>query len=110
MASISLEEECSDHDTCASYRLSADVSESESSSTFSALRFSAEAASSSMASSPLAPPAFAGISCFPVVGGKNVSVWEHKTETPEADFSGKDHQFTHLMLYTIIYVYIKICN
>lgn len=96
MASI-LSEECSDpsDDCCGSYSLSADVSESESSSSFSGRRFNADGALSSMASSPLARCRFAGtLGCpapvmFPVVGGKDVVVWEEKREKPEAHLSGK---------------------
>ncbi|KAL1833297.1 hypothetical protein ACET3Z_002948 [Daucus carota] len=89
-------EECSDQqsdDRGGSYSLSADVSESESSSSFSGCRFNAEAASSSMASTPLARRAFTGnAGCpapvmFPVVGGQDVVVWEDKTEKPEANLS-----------------------
>ncbi|XP_042494763.1 rop guanine nucleotide exchange factor 1-like isoform X2 [Macadamia integrifolia] len=77
-----------------SYSLSADVSESESSSSFSCRRYDAEGASSSLASSPLAgrplnlnsgfpgPPLM-----LPVIGGKDVVVWDEKPEKPEADLS-----------------------
>lgn len=90
MASVS-SEECSD-DRCGSYSLSADVSESESSSSFSGRRFDAE---SSIASSPLPRRHYAGIHdypapvMFPVVGGKDVVVWEERTEKSEPDLSGR---------------------
>ena len=66
---------------CGSYSLSADVSESES--------------SSSIPSSPLARRPANGKSCFPalpvmlpVVGGKDVVVWDEKTEKEDTDLSG----------------------
>ena len=66
---------------CGSYSLSADVSESES--------------SSSIPSSPLPRHPENGKSCFrlppvmlPVVGGKDVVVWDEKTEKGETDLSG----------------------
>lgn len=88
MASVS-SEDCSD-DRCGSYSLSADVSESESSSSFSGRRFDADSIS---AESPLGRRGFAGNSgfpapvMFPVVGGKDVVVWEDRTQKSEADLS-----------------------
>ncbi|KAA8535953.1 hypothetical protein F0562_028431 [Nyssa sinensis] len=81
---------------CGSYSLSADVSESESSSSFSCRRYDAEGASTSMASSPLARRPVTCNSGFPVVlpppvmlpviGGKDV-VWDEKSEKREVDLS-----------------------
>ncbi|XP_010266943.1 PREDICTED: rop guanine nucleotide exchange factor 1-like [Nelumbo nucifera] len=77
-----------------SYSLSADVSESESSSSFSCRRYDAEGASSSLSSSPLPARLLAGNSPFPaphlmlpVIGGRDVVVWEEKPEKREADLS-----------------------
>ncbi|GFY89831.1 rho guanyl-nucleotide exchange factor 1 [Actinidia rufa] len=79
---------------CGSYSLSADVSESES--------------SSSIPSSPLAYRPANGKSCFPappvmlpVVGGKDVVVWDEKTEKEETDLSEIDlmkERFAKLLL------------
>lgn len=79
-------------DRCGSYSLSADVSESESCSSFSCRRFDGEGASSSMTSSPRQG---IGNFCFPpppplmlpVIGGSDVVVWEEKPEKPETDLS-----------------------
>ncbi|CAL5402325.1 unnamed protein product [Camellia sinensis] len=84
-----------------SYSLSADVSESESSSSFSCRRFDAEAPSSSMASSPLARRSLTGNPCFPVVAGKGVVAWYQKPEKGEADLSEFDmmkERFAKLLL------------
>lgn len=76
---------------CGSYSLSADVSESESCSSFSCRRFDGEGASSSMASSP---HPISGNFCFPlpvslpVLGGKNVFVWDEKSKRQNTDLSG----------------------
>lgn len=80
---ISSEEEGFDQQSehCGSYSLSADVSETESSSSFSNRRYDADGASCSMPSSPLARRPFTGTPGFPaelpqplllpVIGGKN---------------------------------------
>ncbi|KAL6963643.1 Rop guanine nucleotide exchange factor 1 [Sarracenia purpurea var. burkii] len=95
---------------CGSYSLSADVSESESSSSFSCRRYDAEGASSSMASSPLACRLMNGISSFPpppppfmfpVVGGKDVVVWDEKPDKREVDLCEVDmmkERFAKLLL------------
>ncbi|KAJ4962491.1 hypothetical protein NE237_022430 [Protea cynaroides] len=77
-----------------SYSLSADVSESESSSSFSCRRYDAEGASSSLASSPLAgrpPTVNSGFPppplMLPVIGGRDVVVWDEKPEKQETDLS-----------------------
>lgn len=78
-----------------SYSLSADVSESESSSSFSRRRDDRECVSSSLTSSPLAGPESAHNSSFlatlpvmpPVVGGRHVVIPVKKTEKPEAELS-----------------------
>ncbi|KAK2665659.1 hypothetical protein Ddye_004233 [Dipteronia dyeriana] len=80
---------------CGSYSLSADVSESEScssSSSFSCRRFDAgEGASSSMTSSPRQVAArrfgFPVPVMLPVIGGKDVAVWDEKLEKPDTDLS-----------------------
>ncbi|XP_022970975.1 rop guanine nucleotide exchange factor 1-like [Cucurbita maxima] len=77
-------------DRCGSYSLSADVSESESCSSFSCRRFDGEGASSSMASSP---HPVSGHFCFPppvslpVIGGKDVLVWDGKAKKRDDDLS-----------------------
>ncbi|XP_010266083.1 PREDICTED: rop guanine nucleotide exchange factor 1-like [Nelumbo nucifera] len=77
-----------------SYSLSADVSESESSSSFSCQRYDAEGASSSLSSSPLPAHLLPANSAFPppplmlpVIGGRDVVFWEEKPEKREADLS-----------------------
>ena len=97
MASVS-EAEASGSDQeqserCGSYSLSADVSEFEScSSSFSGRRFDAECgASSSMTSSPRPVAGNFGFQApvmLPVIGGKDVVVWDEKPEKPETDLSG----------------------
>ena len=82
-----------------SYSLSADVSESESSGSFSHHQCDLEAGnSSSLASSPpLLGPASAVRSVltarmnvnFPVIGGRNVVVPATNTDKPETDLSGE---------------------
>lgn len=92
MGSVS-SEDCSDQQSerCGSYSLSADVSESESCSSFSCRRFDGEGASSSMTSSPR-PAAgnffFPAPVMLPVIGGKDVVAWNDKPEKREADLSG----------------------
>ncbi|XP_021903728.1 rop guanine nucleotide exchange factor 1 isoform X2 [Carica papaya] len=73
-----------------SYSPSADISESESCSSFSCRRFDGEGASSSMTSSPR--PVTAGFRfpapvMLPVIGGKDVVVWDEKPEKRETDLS-----------------------
>lgn len=97
MGSVSSEEGVDDQsDRCGSYSLSADVSESESCSSFSCRRYDGEGASSSMTSSPLACRPVVGNSSFPVgpplmlpvIGGRDVVVWGEKPEKRETDLSG----------------------
>lgn len=97
MGSVSSEEGVDDQsDRCGSYSLSADVSESESCSSFSCRRYDGEGASSSMTSSPLACRPVLGNSSFPmgpplmlpVIGGRDVVVWGEKPEKRETDLSG----------------------
>lgn len=93
-------------DRCGSYSLSADVSESESCSSFSCRRFDAEGASSSMTSSPrpiagnfcVQPPVM-----LPVIGGKDVVAWDEKPEKRDADLSGTNLSlfFCGLILFLI---------
>lgn len=79
-------------DRCGSYSLSADVSESESCSSFSCRRFDAEGASSSMTSSPRpAVPGIFGVQApvmLPVIGGKDVVAWDDKPVKKDAELSG----------------------
>ena len=97
MGSVSSEEGVDDQsDRCGSYSLSADVSESESCSSFSCRRYDGEGASSSMTSSPLGCRPLVGNSSFPmgpplmlpVIGGRDVVVWGEKPEKRETDLSG----------------------
>ncbi|KAL9415568.1 hypothetical protein AB3S75_043792 [Citrus x aurantiifolia] len=94
MGSVSSDDDVSDQQSerCGSYSLSADVSESEScsSSSFSGRRFDAEGASSSMTSSPR--PVARGFGfpvpvMVPVIGGKDVVVWDEKPEKSDTDLS-----------------------
>ncbi|KAJ0010626.1 hypothetical protein Pint_34202 [Pistacia integerrima] len=94
MGSVTSDDEASDQQSerCGSYSLSADVSESEScsSSSFSCRRFDAEGASSSLTSSPR--PVAGGFGfpvpvMVPVIGGKDVVVWDEKPEKPDTDLS-----------------------
>ncbi|XWS55137.1 hypothetical protein CRYUN_Cryun10bG0149100 [Craigia yunnanensis] len=66
---------------CGSYSLSADISESESCSSFSCRRFNGEGCSSSMTSSPRLPTAGGFGFQLPVIGGKDVVIWDD--EKPE---------------------------
>ncbi|XP_047323285.1 rop guanine nucleotide exchange factor 1-like [Impatiens glandulifera] len=92
MGSIS-SEDASDHrsELCGSYTLSADISESESSSSFSCRRYDAEGASSSMASSPFPcqkmPPPPPSSFIIPVVAGKDVVVWDDNPAKTQPDLS-----------------------
>ncbi|XWS67683.1 hypothetical protein CRYUN_Cryun04dG0026900 [Craigia yunnanensis] len=77
---------------CGSYSLSADVSESESCSSFSCRRFNGEGCSSSMTSSPRLPTAgrfgFQVPVMLPVIGGKDVVIWDdEKPEKRDTDLS-----------------------
>ncbi|KAK8580784.1 hypothetical protein V6N13_143844 [Hibiscus sabdariffa] len=95
MGSVS-SEECFDQisERFESYSLSADVSESESSSGFSCRRFD-RVGSSFLTSSPPARSEFVDVSSFssrvpvmlPVVGGKHVVIPSRKPEVPEADMT-----------------------
>lgn len=99
MGSVSSEEGCDQQsERCGSYSLSADVSESEtSSSSFSCRRFEAEGASTSMASSPLTcrllpgnygfPPPPPPPLMVPVIGGRDVVVWNDKPQKQETDLT-----------------------
>lgn len=113
MGSVSSEEGSDQQsERCGSYSLSADVSESESSSSsFSCRRYDAEGASSSMASSPLACRRFTAKSEFPTpmlppfmfpgIGGKDVVPCNDKSEKRQADLSEIDlmkERFAKLLL------------
>ncbi|ESQ53083.1 hypothetical protein EUTSA_v10024857mg [Eutrema salsugineum] len=83
------EDEEASSERCGSYSPSADISESESSSSFSCRRFDGEGASSSMASSPRGGGRgfyFPAPVMLPVIGGKDV-VWDDKSEKQESDLS-----------------------
>ena len=93
-----------------SYSLSADVSESESSSGFCCCRFDQEGGSSSLTSSPLARPEFVDGSSFParvpvmlpVFGGRHVVISSKKAKLPEADMSGEfTTTFAHVLFLLI---------
>ncbi|KAE8663517.1 Rop guanine nucleotide exchange factor 1 [Hibiscus syriacus] len=102
--------ECSDEgsdqqsERCGSYSLSADVSESESCSSFSCRRFDGEGCSSSMTSSPRLMAAGGLGFQVPVIGGKDVVIWDdddEKTEKRDADLSGAEmmkERFAKLLL------------
>ncbi|KOM51097.1 hypothetical protein LR48_Vigan08g192400 [Vigna angularis] len=89
-------------DRCGSYSLSADVSESESCGSFSARRFDAEGASSSanLSPRPLAshfnfpPPQV----MLPVIGGKDVVVWDHKRDLDLSEVEMMKERFAKLLL------------
>ncbi|XP_022772122.1 rop guanine nucleotide exchange factor 1-like [Durio zibethinus] len=96
-------------DRSESYSLSADVSESESSSRFSCRHFDQHDGSSSLTSSPLAGPEFFDGSGFtarvpvmlPVVGGRHVVIPAKKAVEPEANMSEVDtmkEKFAKLLL------------
>ena len=96
MASVSSEDGSDQQsERCGSYSLSADVSESESCSSFSGRRFDAEGASSSVTVSPRPVAAqhfsFPAQVVLPVIGGKDVLVWDDKSDKRDADLPG-----THL--------------
>ncbi|XP_020215005.1 rop guanine nucleotide exchange factor 1 [Cajanus cajan] len=99
MGSVSSEDAS---DRCGSYSLSADVSESESCSSFSARRFDAEGASSSanLSPRPLAahfnfpPPQV----MLPVIGGKDVVVWDHKRHLDLSEVEMMKERFAKLLL------------
>ncbi|KAK7312196.1 hypothetical protein VNO77_35881 [Canavalia gladiata] len=87
---------------CGSYSLSADVSESESCSSFCARRFDAEGASSSANLSPRPvaahfnfPPAQV---MLPVIGGKDVVVWDHKRDVDLSEVEMMKERFAKLLL------------
>uniref|UniRef100_A0A1J3C8V6 Rop guanine nucleotide exchange factor 1 n=1 Tax=Noccaea caerulescens TaxID=107243 RepID=A0A1J3C8V6_NOCCA len=104
MGSISSEEdEEGSSERCGSYSPSADISESESSSSFSCRRFDGEGASSSMTSSPRGGGKgfyFPAPVMLPVIGGKDV-VWDDKSEKQESDLSETEmmkERFAKLLL------------
>lgn len=93
MAATSSDDDCDrqSEERCGSYSLSAGVSESESCSSFSCHRFDGgEGASSSMASSPR-PAAwnftFPAAVMAPVIGGRDVVLWDEKREKKDGDLS-----------------------
>lgn len=101
MGSISSEDELdqlSERFEFDGYSLSADVSESESSSSFFSCRlYYQQGASTSFASSPLARPQFSDrdispppipIMMPPVVGGRHVKFATDKADKPDNDLSG----------------------
>ncbi|KAF7841409.1 rop guanine nucleotide exchange factor 1 [Senna tora] len=92
MASVS-SEDASDQqsDRCGSYSLSADVSESESCSSFSCRRFDGEGASTSVTLSPRPMAAhhfnFPAQVMLPVIGGKDVVIRDAKPDKRDGDLS-----------------------
>lgn len=86
MGSLSSEEDDEvSSERCGSYSPSADISESESSSSFSCRRFDAEGPSTSITSSPRVGFYFPPPVMLPVIGGKDVAVWDAKQDN---DLSG----------------------
>ncbi|XP_068646137.1 rop guanine nucleotide exchange factor 1-like [Aristolochia californica] len=105
MGSVSSEDGCDQQsDRFESYSLSADVSESESCSSFSGRRYDVgDAGSSSPASSSLltGSSGFVAQLELPLVGGKDVVVWEEKPEKRETDLSEAEmmkERFAKLLL------------
>ncbi|PSS29543.1 Rop guanine nucleotide exchange factor like [Actinidia chinensis var. chinensis] len=102
MGSLSSEEGSDQQSNlCRSYSFSADVSESESASSFSCRRYDADVALSSTASSPPAlhlmnrnfgflETAHPSPFTLPVIGRDDVVVWDEKSEKQEADLSEID--------------------
>ncbi|KAH9623452.1 hypothetical protein KSS87_022651 [Heliosperma pusillum] len=93
MASVSSDDDAYDRQSDRNgggYCLSADVSESESSSSLSLFRFDAAAtvASTSVASSPAVKLDFSAASfAFPSVGGRDVVFWDDPHSKPDSDLS-----------------------
>ncbi|XVF45607.1 hypothetical protein PTKIN_Ptkin02bG0220000 [Pterospermum kingtungense] len=95
MGSVSSDDDGSDQQSerCGSYSLSADISESESGSSFSCRRFNGEGCSRSMTSSPRLQAAggfgFHVPVMLPVIGGKDVVIWDddEKPEKRDTDLS-----------------------
>ncbi|KAE8724923.1 Rop guanine nucleotide exchange factor 1 [Hibiscus syriacus] len=91
---------------CGSYNVSADVSESESCSSFSCRRFDGEGCSSSMTSSPRLPAVgrfgFQVPMMLPVIGGKDVVIWDdekpEKRETNLSEVEMMKERFAKLLL------------
>ncbi|KAM7475190.1 hypothetical protein LguiB_022433 [Lonicera macranthoides] len=94
MGSVYSEDGDGESELCGSYNLSADVSESESSSSLSRRGYDADCASSSTstASSPVGYRPLAGNCSFPLmlpmIGGKNAVFWEEKPDKREIELSG----------------------
>ena len=91
---------------CGSYSLSADVSESESCSSFSCRRFDGEGCSSSMTSSPRLPTVggfgFRAPLMLPVIGGKDVVIWDdEKPEKRDPDLSGNSIFFLFILVFLL---------
>ncbi|KAK8582551.1 hypothetical protein V6N13_069325 [Hibiscus sabdariffa] len=91
---------------CGSYSVSADVSESDSCSSFSCRRFDGEGCSSSMISSPRLPAmgrfGFQVPLMLPVIGGKDVVIWDdeepEKRETNLSEVEMMKERFAKLLL------------
>lgn len=103
MAATSSDDDCDQQseERCGSYSLSADISESESCSSFSGHRFDGEGGSSSMASSPR-PAAwnfsFPATVMAPVIGGRDVVLWDEKKEKKDGDLSGNFFRLVFLVM------------
>ncbi|CAI8617166.1 unnamed protein product [Vicia faba] len=100
MASVSSEDVS---ERCGSYSPSADISESESSSSFYGRRFDAEGASSSANLSPRQLAAHFNLPTaaqlmLPVIGGKDVVVWDHKRDLDLSEVEMMKERFAKLLL------------
>ena len=106
-------------DRCGSYSLSADVSESESCSSFCGRRFDADGGASSSANlspRPVASGAAAAGGHFnfpaqvmlPVIGGKDVVIWDHKPEKRDLDLSGT-HCYEQIVLSSYYVIVMHYC-
>ncbi|KAK7264088.1 hypothetical protein RJT34_31691 [Clitoria ternatea] len=86
-------------DRCGSYSPSADISESESCSSFYGRRYAAEGPSSSanLSPRPLAPAHF-NFPPLPVIGGKDVVVWDHKRDMDLSEVEMMKERFAKLLL------------
>lgn len=104
MGSVSSEE--GSEERCGSYSLSADVSESESSN--GEVEDECGGASSSAGFSPFAAGGSASLTptfSFPVIGGKDVVVWDEKPPKSASDSSGMCWllaYFVRILLYHVL--------
>jgi hypothetical protein len=114
MASVSSEEEVSER--CGSYSPSADISESESCSSFCGRRFDAEGASSSANLSPRQLAAHFNLPTaaqvmLPVIGGKDVAVWDHKRDLDlSGTFSSHSCSLFRIIVVTDRFILVSVFN